>query len=154
MNEEALFDAALQVPVPELGEWLEKVCGGDRLLRARVEALLAADAAPGHVLDSEVARGELTGLVAGERATELGALDEALATLSAVKPQHAMPVEPRSFGGLTGDEAAAALEVSPANADLMWQYIRAWLRVEMGKMQILAGGLDASRRFGMGEVRP
>jgi hypothetical protein len=32
---------------------------------------------------------------------------------------------------MTGDEAAEALGVSPATADRMWRYARAWLKVEM-----------------------
>ncbi len=32
---------------------------------------------------------------------------------------------------MTGDEAATALGVSPATADRMWRYAKAWLKVEM-----------------------
>lgn len=62
------------------------------------------------------------------------ALDEALTKLAATKPEHARLLELRYFAGLTGDEAAAALAVSPATADRMARYATAWLRVE------LAGG--------------
>lgn len=63
---------------------------------------------------------------------DLLALDESLEKLAAVKPDHAQLVELRYFAGLTGDEAAAALSVSPATADRMWSFARAWLKVEMG----------------------
>lgn len=65
----------------------------------------------------------------------LVALDDALAALAAIKPDHAQLIEIRFFTGLTGDEAAAALGVSPATADRMWRYARAWLQVELNADQ-------------------
>lgn len=62
---------------------------------------------------------------------ELLALDAALEKLAAIKPDHARLVELRYFAGQTGDEAAAAMGVSPATADRMWRFARAWLQVEM-----------------------
>ena len=62
---------------------------------------------------------------------ELLALDAALEKLASIKPNHARLVELRYFAGQTGDEAAAALNVSPATADRMWRFARAWLQVEM-----------------------
>ena len=64
--------------------------------------------------------------------SELLALNEALDKLTVTKPDHARLIELRYFAGLTGDEAAAAMGVSPATADRMWRYARAWLRLEMG----------------------
>jgi RNA polymerase sigma factor (TIGR02999 family) len=66
---------------------------------------------------------------------ELLALDEALDRLAAIKPDHARLIELRYFAGLTGDEAAEALGVSPATADRMWRYARAWLQVELSGNQ-------------------
>ena len=57
-------------------------------------------------------------------------LDAALTQLAATKPDHAKLIELRYFAGLSGDDAAAVLGVSPATADRMWRYARAWLRVE------------------------
>lgn len=62
---------------------------------------------------------------------ELIALDDALERFAAAKPDHARLVELRFFAGLTGDEAAAALGISPATADRMWRYARAWLHVAL-----------------------
>lgn len=62
---------------------------------------------------------------------ELLTLDAALEKLAAIKPDHARLVELRYFAGGTGDEAAAALGVSPATADRMWRFARAWLQIEM-----------------------
>jgi len=62
---------------------------------------------------------------------ELIALNEALDRLATIKPDHARLIELRYFAGLTGDEAARALGVSPATTDRMWRYARAWLQVEL-----------------------
>lgn len=50
MTEETLFEAALALPDAERGAFLDRECRGDKLLRARVEALLAAHAAPDSIL--------------------------------------------------------------------------------------------------------
>jgi DNA-directed RNA polymerase specialized sigma24 family protein len=60
------------------------------------------------------------------------ALNDALDHLASAHPQHAELVSLRFFAGLTMDEAAAALGVSPATADRMWAYARARLKVAMG----------------------
>lgn len=62
---------------------------------------------------------------------EMLALDEALERLAAQDPQKARLVELRWFAGLTGDEAAAVLGISPTTADRHWTYARAWLQAEM-----------------------
>ena len=65
---------------------------------------------------------------------KLVALDEALDALTVTKPEHAKMIELRFFVGLTMDESANALGVSPATADRYWRYARAWLRVKMNAM--------------------
>lgn len=62
---------------------------------------------------------------------ELLGLDQALNRLMEAKPEHAKLVELRYFAGLTGDQAAEALGVSPATVDRMWRYARAWLVTEL-----------------------
>ena len=64
--------------------------------------------------------------------SQIIALDEALDTLAVEKPDHAKLVELRFIIGMTGDEAACALGISPASADRMWRYARAWLQVKLG----------------------
>jgi RNA polymerase sigma factor (TIGR02999 family) len=63
---------------------------------------------------------------------ELLALDEALSELAQKHPDKARLVSLRYFAGLTIDEAAEALKISPATADRHWAYARAWLYRRMG----------------------
>ena len=73
-------------------------------------------------------RGDLDGVIAPEPDDQLLALDEALERLALTDPLKAKLVELRYFGGLTSDEAAAALSISPSTADRHWTYARAWLQ--------------------------
>ena len=52
MTEETLFERAYQLPAAERSGFLDRECGGDPALRARVDALLVADAAPHSPLDA------------------------------------------------------------------------------------------------------
>jgi len=65
--------------------------------------------------------------VAGERPTDLVALDDALEALGALDARKARVVELRFFGGLTVEETAAALEVSPETVMRDWRLAKAWL---------------------------
>lgn len=62
---------------------------------------------------------------------DLLALDAALAKLGEQDPVKSRLVELRFFAGLTGDQAALILGISPKTADRYWVYARAWLRREM-----------------------
>ena len=62
---------------------------------------------------------------------DLLALDEALEKLVTEDPVSADLVKLRYFAGLSIDEAAEALGMSPRTADRRWAYARAWLRQEM-----------------------
>jgi RNA polymerase sigma-70 factor, ECF subfamily len=55
------------------------------------------------------------------------ALDAALTDLAALDPQQARLVELRYYGGLTIEEAAEALGISPATLKREWALARAWL---------------------------
>jgi RNA polymerase sigma factor (TIGR02999 family) len=66
-------------------------------------------------------------LQAPEVPEDLVALDEALALLAVADPQAAELVKLRYFAGLTIEQAAAALGVSPRTASSVWAYARAWL---------------------------
>ena len=58
---------------------------------------------------------------------------ESTIRLAELKPDHAKLIQLRYFTGLTGDEAAAVLSLSPATADRMARYAKAWLKLEMQK---------------------
>ncbi|MCP3961497.1 MAG: RNA polymerase subunit sigma [bacterium] len=64
---------------------------------------------------------------------ELLALDEALVDLEALAPRKALVVKLRYFAGLSIDETAAALEVSPATVKLDWSFAKAWLHRRLGR---------------------
>ena len=72
------------------------------------------------------------GLVAGgQRSFDLIALDEALERLAQFDPEQARLVELRFFGGLTVEETAEALNISPATVKRHWAAARAWLAREL-----------------------
>jgi len=58
-------------------------------------------------------------------------LDAALEKLAALDPQQAKIVELRYFGGLTVEEAADALDISPATVKRHWTLARAFLKKEL-----------------------
>ena len=58
---------------------------------------------------------------------DLVALDDALERLAAVAPQPARVVELRYFGGMSIDEIAESLDVSPGTVGRYWAFARAWL---------------------------
>ncbi len=68
---------------------------------------------------------------ASERAVDLVALDDALADLEKNDARQAKIVELRFFGGLTIEETAEALRVSPATVKNDWAFAKAWLQVEL-----------------------
>jgi RNA polymerase sigma factor (TIGR02999 family) len=72
-------------------------------------------------------------LAAPEPDVDPVALDAALERLAQRDPQKAKLVELRYFAGLTGDQAAQVLGLSPSSIDREWAYIRAWLRREMDR---------------------
>lgn len=69
-------------------------------------------------------------LLAADRSDiDVLALDEALHALAANDPRKCQVIEMRFFGGLTVDETAQALKVSPDTVSRDWKFARAWLRV-------------------------
>lgn len=74
------------------------------------------------------------GLVADEaRTVDVLAVDAALHKLAAIDAQQARLVELRFFGGLTVEESAAALGISPATVKRHWAVARAWLQREIAR---------------------
>jgi len=67
----------------------------------------------------------------GEDPADVVALDEALSRLAARDARQANIVEMRVFAGMTVDETAEALGISPRTVDLDWRMARAWLAREL-----------------------
>jgi RNA polymerase sigma factor (sigma-70 family) len=67
-----------------------------------------------------------------DRADELMALDEALDALAGFDARKAQVIELRFFGGLSVDETAEVLKISPQSVMRDWKLARAWLMHEMG----------------------
>jgi RNA polymerase sigma factor (TIGR02999 family) len=68
-----------------------------------------------------------TALMSQPRAAELLALDEALAELARLDPRKGQVVELRYFGGLSIEEVAEVLAVSPMTVRRDWRAAKAWL---------------------------
>lgn len=81
----------------------------------------------------ELRRQELTesSVVVPEFHEDLLALDEALDRLKAVNPQAVKLIHLRFFAGLSLEDAAAMLDISPRSAGRLWAYGRAWLHQEI-----------------------
>jgi RNA polymerase sigma factor (TIGR02999 family) len=71
------------------------------------------------------------GVMASEKAKELIALDEALQKLAQVDERKSRVVELRYYGGLSVEETAEILNVSPVTVLRDWRYARAWLSREI-----------------------
>lgn len=69
--------------------------------------------------------------VAQEQAANVVALDKALKGLERIDVRQSEIVELRFFGGLSIDETAEVLKVSPGTVMRDWTFARAWLRNEM-----------------------
>lgn len=70
-------------------------------------------------------------VVSGERREEIIALDDALRDLAKLNPRQSEVVELRYFGGLTVEETAEALHVSPDTVLRDWRAAKAWLYKEL-----------------------
>ena len=76
----------------------------------------------------------LDGIAAGRPALDrmdVIALDRSLAGLAERDPECGRLVELRFFGGLTFDEVAETMQVSPSTVKRMWRIARAWLHRDL-----------------------
>jgi RNA polymerase sigma factor (TIGR02999 family) len=76
---------------------------------------------------------EASQLTLGNVPPELLDLDESLGRLAQDDPGKAELVKLRFFAGLTLDDAARILGISPATADRHWSYARAWLYADISR---------------------
>jgi RNA polymerase sigma factor (TIGR02999 family) len=72
-------------------------------------------------------------VMSNERPGELLTLDESLTRLGRVDPQQARIVELRIFAGLSVEDTADLLGISPATVKRDWSMAKAWLSLEIGK---------------------
>ena len=66
------------------------------------------------------------------RSSQIVQLDDALTRLSETDERAAKVIELRFFGGLSVEESAEALKISPRTVKREWMFARAWLRSEFG----------------------
>jgi len=69
--------------------------------------------------------------VSEEHASDLAAIDDALRELARIDPRKCRVVELRFFGGLTVEETAAVLSISPDSVARDWRLARMWLMRQM-----------------------
>ena len=80
---------------------------------------------------------EEASLVSDKRSPALVALDDALNALSALDPRKGRVVELRFFGGLSAEETAEVLKVSPESVKRDWRLAKAWLMRELSGAETL-----------------
>jgi RNA polymerase sigma factor (TIGR02999 family) len=101
-----LIDAARTRAAQKRGGGVERAAGSD----------IELDQLPAHGSD---------------RAAELCALDDALEALARMDPRRAQVIELRFFGGLSIEETADVLNVSPQTVMRDWRLARSWLMREL-----------------------
>jgi RNA polymerase sigma factor (TIGR02999 family) len=71
--------------------------------------------------------------IAVESSADLVALDDAMSALATMDPRKSRVVELRFFGGLSVEETALVLGVSPETVARDWKLAKVWLQRELGK---------------------
>jgi RNA polymerase sigma-70 factor, ECF subfamily len=71
--------------------------------------------------------------LSSKRSADLSAIDEALRKLEDIDPRKSRVVELRFFGGLTAEETAEVLKISPDTVLNDWRMSKAWLLRELGE---------------------
>lgn len=99
-----------------------------RILVNYAEARLAGKRGGGVV---HVSLEEVSGLIGDDRALELVEVDQLLARLAEFDPRAARVVECRFFAGMSVDETAETLNLSPITVKRDWSVARAWLKREL-----------------------
>ena len=72
--------------------------------------------------------------LSSQRDRELIAVDDALEALARLDPRKTRVIELRFFGGLSVEEAAAVLRISPQSVMRDWKLAKAWLARELGNV--------------------
>ncbi len=74
-----------------------------------------------------------TALISSKRSDEMLVLDDALKRLTTLDERKSKVVELKYFGGLTNEEVAAFLKISPETVKRDWRFARTWLLREMSE---------------------
>jgi RNA polymerase sigma factor (TIGR02999 family) len=132
-----VHEAYLRLAVAEL-EWNDRI--QFYAVAARVMRHILVDHARSHNRQKRGSGAEMVALdeavVVGEDSSlDLLELDQALQRLAAVDPRKSAIIELLFFGGLTYDESAAALNISPATLHRDLKMAKAWLYRELGPSQ-------------------
>ena len=101
-----------------------------RILVERARARNAAKRGKGNY---EVDLTDVSDVADGSNRLDLVALDRALEELASFDPQQCQIVECKFFGGLSIDETAEVIGVSPATVKRDWALAKAWLFIELRK---------------------
>ncbi len=109
---------------------------------AKLMRRILVDHARGHLAEKRGSRLPKVGLteaiaMSKERPAELLALDESLTRLAELDPRQSRIVEMRIFAGLTVEETAQLLNISPATVKRDWSVAKAWLLREVQKAEPL-----------------
>jgi RNA polymerase sigma factor (TIGR02999 family) len=99
---------------------------------ARARASAKRGGAVEHVEHSQIDLGEIAGN-ASQKSVELLVLDEALDDLARMDPRKSRVIELRFFGGLSVEETAEVLKISPQSVMRDWKLAKAWLRREVSR---------------------
>lgn len=107
-------------------------------MAARLMRRILVDAARARLNDKRGGALQLASLddaldVGTTRPTDLVALDDALQALADVNARQSQVVELRFFGGLTTEETAEVLAVSPGTVKRDWQFAKLWLLRELAQ---------------------
>ena len=94
--------------------------------RARAKGMAKRGGAAVHLNLDEVPE-----VASGSRDREIVAIDEALDALAQIDPRKAKVIELRFFGGLSVEETAEVLKISPQSVMRDWKMARAWLMAEL-----------------------
>ena len=105
-------------------------------IAAQMMRRILIDHARGHLRDKRGAGQQLVPLdeavvFSPEQSSEMLKVDESLQRLSKLDPRQAKIVELRFFGGLTVEETADVLKISPKTVKREWSVAKAWLHGDM-----------------------
>jgi RNA polymerase sigma factor (TIGR02999 family) len=110
-------------------------------IAAQVMRQILVDYARGHGREKRGAGQQVVSLedvlvFSPERSSEYLRIDESLQRLTKLDPRQGKIVELRFFGGLTVEETAQVLDLSPKTVKREWSMAKAWLHGELKKVRV------------------